>query len=240
MTSTGIKIASIANGAIAAATFAAGALDAVWSVASRTLTAISDSAGVTTLLGRVIGTLAAGTHNPQSGDSYARLGSPAGANISADIATISAKTINLPASPAEVGSAMTLTSAYDAAAIAASQTSVDALAARLAEQVAEGPVVVVPAPNPGQTTAWVMCYTPAGLPEAAVTITITCTKAAAPGAFDSTPVVLVSGEDGLASGPIPRGVGLTFTAKRGTSGKPIKFYGVDADTLALPALVGAP
>jgi len=30
----------------------------------------SDSSGVTTLLGRIVGTLAAGTHNPQSGDSY--------------------------------------------------------------------------------------------------------------------------------------------------------------------------
>jgi hypothetical protein len=33
--------------------------------------------------------LAAGTHNPQSGDSFARLGAPAGASISADIAAIS-------------------------------------------------------------------------------------------------------------------------------------------------------
>lgn len=46
----------------------------VWSVATRTLTAVTDSAGVATLLTRVVGTLSAGTHVAQSGDSYARLG----------------------------------------------------------------------------------------------------------------------------------------------------------------------
>ena len=45
----------------------------------------------------------------------------------ADILLIKAKTDNLPASPAAVGDAMTLTSAYDAAKIAATQTSVDAI-----------------------------------------------------------------------------------------------------------------
>jgi hypothetical protein len=51
----------------------------------------------------------------QTGDSYARIGAPAGASVSADIAVIEAnsllikaKTDNLPASPAAVGSAMTL------------------------------------------------------------------------------------------------------------------------------------
>ena len=62
---------------------------AVWSTGSRTLTAISDSSGITTLLSRIIGTLASGTHNAQSGDSFARLGSPSGASVSADIAAIS-------------------------------------------------------------------------------------------------------------------------------------------------------
>jgi hypothetical protein len=82
-----ITDAKIASGAFTAAKFAAGAFDAVWSVAARTLTAISDSSGVTTLLSRIVGTLATGTHNPQSGDSFARLGAPVGASISADIAT---------------------------------------------------------------------------------------------------------------------------------------------------------
>lgn len=43
---------------------------------------------VSTILGRVIGTLAAGTHEPQSGDAFARLGAPAGASIAADIAAL--------------------------------------------------------------------------------------------------------------------------------------------------------
>lgn len=62
----------------------------IWASATRTLTSISDSTGITTLLNRIIGTLASGTHNPQSGDSYARLGAPAGASVSADIAGITA------------------------------------------------------------------------------------------------------------------------------------------------------
>jgi len=79
--------------------------------------------------------------NELTGDAFARLGAPSGASIAADIGTrlatsgytapansdiaaIKAKTDNLPASPAAVGSAMTLTSAYDAAKSAASQASV--------------------------------------------------------------------------------------------------------------------
>ena len=96
--------------------------------------------------------------NELTGDAFARLGAPAGASVSADIAAvksdtgatladtnelqtdltnggrldllvddIKAKTDNLPASPAAVGSAMTLTSAYDAAKSAASQASVTTL-----------------------------------------------------------------------------------------------------------------
>lgn len=55
---------------------------AVWASGERTLTAASDSAGIATLLGRILGTLAAGTHTPQSGDAYARLGA-AGAGLTA-------------------------------------------------------------------------------------------------------------------------------------------------------------
>lgn len=43
------------------------------------------------LEGRVIGTIAAGTHNPQSGDAYARLGAPSGGSIAADLVTIMAQ-----------------------------------------------------------------------------------------------------------------------------------------------------
>lgn len=46
----------------------------VWASATRTLTSVADSSGVTTLLSRIVGTLASGTHSPQSGDSYARIG----------------------------------------------------------------------------------------------------------------------------------------------------------------------
>lgn len=42
-------------------------------VSSRSTYAGTDTAGTTTLLGRVVGTIASGTHQPQSGDSYASL-----------------------------------------------------------------------------------------------------------------------------------------------------------------------
>jgi len=48
----------------------------------------SDTAGTTTLLTRVVGTLAAGTHVAQTGDTFARLGAPAGASVSADVAGV--------------------------------------------------------------------------------------------------------------------------------------------------------
>jgi hypothetical protein len=52
---------------------------------------IADVEGkVDDLEGRVVGTIAAGTHNPQSGDSFTRLGAPVGASISADIAAVKA------------------------------------------------------------------------------------------------------------------------------------------------------
>lgn len=83
-------------------------------VNATTLGTILDARGITT------------ANKAQTGDTYIRLGAPAGASIAADIATvdtvvdaIKAKTDNLPASPAAVGSAMTLTEAYDAAKTAA-------------------------------------------------------------------------------------------------------------------------
>lgn len=59
-----------------------GIVAAIWAAGTRTLTAIADSAGVTTLLSRITGNVA-----PQTGDSFARLGAPAGASVSADIAS---------------------------------------------------------------------------------------------------------------------------------------------------------
>jgi len=48
-----INAAKIADGTLTSAKFAAGAFDAVWSVATRTLTTVANSAGVTTLLSRI-------------------------------------------------------------------------------------------------------------------------------------------------------------------------------------------
>lgn len=48
-------------------------------------------------------------NTPQTGDAYARLGAPAGASVSADIAAVNTKTTNLPSSPAATGDAMALT-----------------------------------------------------------------------------------------------------------------------------------
>lgn len=117
--------------------------------------------------------------------------------------------------------------------------SITSIETRLEEQVPTGPAVVIPAPSGGQTTAWIMCYDETGQPEEGTTITLSCVRATDGGAFDATPTVLTSDENGLASGPIPRGSGLSFTARRGT-GKPVRFVGVDADTLALPPLLGTP
>lgn len=181
LTSTGIKVASIANGAIAAATFAANALDAVWSTTTRTLTAISDSSGITTLLGRIIGTLASGTHQPQSGDAYARL----------------------------------------------------------AAQVPDGPVDVIPQPGPGQTTVWITCHDPYGNPEAGVKITLRCIKNALGGAMDSAPITMTSDAEGMASTQILRGVGARYLVSRGL-GSAVTFNSVDEETIELPPLLGAP
>jgi len=49
---------------------------------------------------KIIGTLATGTHNPQSGDSYVRLGAPAGASIAADLVAIEAQTDDIGAAGA--------------------------------------------------------------------------------------------------------------------------------------------
>lgn len=93
---TAAKVAADVSTEIASAVWSAGTrtltsfgtlVSDIWSAATRTLTAISDSSGVTTLLTRIVGTLASGTHNPQTGDAYSRLGAPAGASIAADIAT---------------------------------------------------------------------------------------------------------------------------------------------------------
>lgn len=75
-----VTVGSIINGAIAAATFAANALDAVWATATRVLTAATNI------------TSTGGTTVPQTGDSFARLGAPAGASVSADVAAVKLQT----------------------------------------------------------------------------------------------------------------------------------------------------
>lgn len=57
---------------------------------------VTCAAGVTVLAS--VGTAA--TSTAQTGDNFARLGAPAGASLSADVAAINSKTTNLPATPA--------------------------------------------------------------------------------------------------------------------------------------------
>jgi hypothetical protein len=72
------NVGAVTAGVIAAASFAAGAFDAVWTVATRILTAATNI------------TSTGGTTVPQTGDSFARLGAPAGASVSADIGVVDA------------------------------------------------------------------------------------------------------------------------------------------------------
>lgn len=78
--SDAITAAKIATGALTSTKAAAGFFDAVWTVAARTLTAATNI------------TSTGGTTVPQTGDSFARIGAPVGASISADIAAVKAQT----------------------------------------------------------------------------------------------------------------------------------------------------
>ena len=136
----------------------------IWSAATRTLTSIADSAGVTTLLSRVVGTIASGTHQPQSGDAYARIGANGAgltslgdtrlANLdatvssrlasasytapnNADISAIKVKTDNLPPAPAAVGSQMDLVSLPNA-------TAIQAFASAIGNSLKKGVAVTIP------------------------------------------------------------------------------------------------
>ncbi len=94
------NITAITAGIIAAASFASGALDAVWSTATRALTdkagfALS-SAGVQAIWDALssalttVGSIGKRLVDDLTGDIYARLGAPAGASVSADVAAIKA------------------------------------------------------------------------------------------------------------------------------------------------------
>jgi len=95
---------------------------------------------------RLVGTLAAGTHQPQSGDAYARLGAPAGASVSADVAAVQADTDNiqtrLPAAlvAGRMDSTMqaAATGVITAAVIATDAIDADALAADAVTEMQSG------------------------------------------------------------------------------------------------------
>ena len=89
--------------------------------------AVALNSDIQTLLSRIVGTLAAGTHQPQTGDSYAKV-NDAGYGLAAlkslldaissyvdtEVAAIKAKTDNLPSSPAATGDIPTLVQIADA------------------------------------------------------------------------------------------------------------------------------
>lgn len=74
-------------GTVAPSTLASGDIASITEIVDA-IEAGDVGTGIATLISRIIGTLATGTHNPQSGDAYARIGAPIGASISADIADI--------------------------------------------------------------------------------------------------------------------------------------------------------
>jgi hypothetical protein len=97
-----VNVKTITAGIIAAASFASGALDAVWSTATRALTdkagfALS-SAGVQAIWDALssalttVGSIGKRLVDDLTGDIYARLGAPAGASVSADIAAAKSDT----------------------------------------------------------------------------------------------------------------------------------------------------
>ncbi len=98
------NITAITAGIIAAGSFASSALDAVWSTSTRLLTA-----GTNIVLAKGVGVTG---FNDIAASAIIDDATPF---HGASIAAIKAKTDNLPASPSAVGSAMTLTAAYDAA-----------------------------------------------------------------------------------------------------------------------------
>lgn len=85
LTDTGFGLAKLVRATTPATLLDTSKIDA--SISSRSTYAGGDTSGTTTLLTRVPGVV-----QPQTGDSYARLGSPVGASTSADIAAVKADT----------------------------------------------------------------------------------------------------------------------------------------------------
>jgi hypothetical protein len=103
---SGIAVSSIGNNVITASSIAASALNGKgdWNVGKT-------GYSLTNLTVQSSTTLATGTHNPQTGDSYARLGAPAGASVSADIADVESKVDDLETrvgTPSDLGSGATV------------------------------------------------------------------------------------------------------------------------------------
>jgi hypothetical protein len=75
-----------------------------------------------------------GASTTQTGDAFARLGAPAGASVSADVAAINAKTTNLPAAPADESLIIAATTALatSIAALPTANANADALLDRSA------------------------------------------------------------------------------------------------------------
>jgi hypothetical protein len=136
-----ITSGTFATGAITAAKFAANALDAVWSTATRLLTAGTNivlakgtgitgfndldaasvrgavglaSANLDTQLATFATAASLTTVNNNVLAINSKLGTPAGASVSVDIGSIAAKTNNLPAAPAAVGDIPTANQNADA------------------------------------------------------------------------------------------------------------------------------
>jgi hypothetical protein len=102
------------------------------------------------------------------------------------------------------------------------------------------PAIEMPVIPALQTLARVRCFDEHGVVEQGVAITIelvSVRRDEASGAYDRTPIPAVSGSDGWASALIPRGTFLGFKANR-NGGAPVRFDGVDAEVLDMPAMLG--
>jgi hypothetical protein len=103
----------------------------VWSVGSRTLTAatnITDDGGVINVTAGVVDEVATLTgHTAQTGDNYTRLGAPAGASVSADIAAVKSDTAAILVDTADIE-----TDLNDGVALtSATETQIDNIETRL-------------------------------------------------------------------------------------------------------------
>lgn len=116
--------------------------------------------------------------------------------------------------------------------------SVAGIQGRIAEQVTSGPVVVVPSPAEGQTTAWCMCYRGDGTLASNIPVEIWIEGAGkgGHGLFSSERRTVTADESGILSFAIPRNTLLRF-ALQAANGQKVSFQGVDADTLELPIII---